>query len=156
MKKIDQIDRKILRVLQREARITNLQLAEEIGLSPAPTLERVRKLERNGIIKSYHANIDASRLGLGLKVMIQVSLIRQIDNAMQKFVDQITEIEEVIECMQVTGDYDYYLKVIVKDIAEYDDLVNTKLSKIEEIGQMRSSVILSTVKDSHIIPVKDE
>ena len=156
MKKIDQIDRKILRVLQREARITNLQLAEEIGLSPAPTLERVRKLERNGIIKSYHANIDASRLGLGLKVMIQVSLIRQIDNAMQKFVDQITEIDEVIECMQVTGDYDYYLKVIVKDIAEYDDLVNTKLSKIEEIGQMRSSVILSTVKDSHIIPVKDE
>lgn len=156
MKKIDQIDRKILRVLQREARITNLQLAEEIGLSPAPTLERVRKLERNGIIKSYHANIDASRLGLGLKVMIQVSLIRQIDNAMQKFVDQIADIEEVIECMQVTGDYDYYLKVIVKDIAEYDDLVNTKLSKIEEIGQMRSSVILSTVKDSHIIPIKDE
>ena len=153
--KIDPIDRKILRILQEEGRITNLQLSENIGLSAAPTLERVRKLERAGIIKSYHARVDASKLGFGLKVVIQVSLIRQIDNAMQKFVDQIRDIEEVVECAQVTGDYDYYLKVVVKDIAEYDELVNTKLSKIEEIGQMRSSVLLSTVKESTVIPIRE-
>lgn len=153
--KIDTIDRKILRILQEEGRITNLQLSENIGLSAAPTLERVRKLERAGIIKSYHARVDASKLGFGLKVVIQVSLIRQIDNAMQKFVDQIRDIEEVVECAQVTGDYDYYLKVVVKDIAEYDELVNTKLSKIEEIGQMRSSVLLSTVKESTVIPIRE-
>lgn len=153
--KIDTIDRKILRILQEEGRITNLQLSENIGLSAAPTLERVRKLERAGIIKSYHARVDASKLGFGLKVIIQVSLIRQIDNAMQKFVDQIRDIEEVVECAQVTGDYDYYLKVVVKDIAEYDELVNTKLSKIEEIGQMRSSVLLSTVKESTVIPIRE-
>lgn len=153
--KIDPIDRKILRILQEEGRITNLQLSENIGLSAAPTLERVRKLERAGIIKSYHALVDASKLGFGLKVIIQVSLIRQIDNAMQKFVDQIRDIEEVVECAQVTGDYDYYLKVVVKDIAEYDELVNTKLSKIEEIGQMRSSVLLSTVKESTVIPIRE-
>ncbi len=153
--KIDTIDRKILRILQEEGRITNLQLSEHIGLSPAPTLERVRKLERAGIITSYHARVDASKLGFGLKVIIQVSLIRQIDNAMQKFVNQIRDIEEVVECAQVTGDYDYYLKVVVKDIAEYDELVNTKLSKIEEIGQMRSSVLLSTVKESTFIPIRE-
>jgi Lrp/AsnC family leucine-responsive transcriptional regulator len=153
--KIDAIDRKILRILQEEGRITNLQLSEHIGLSAAPTLERVRKLERAGIIQSYHARVDASKLGFGLKVIIQVSLIRQIDNAMQKFVDQIRDIEEVVECAQVTGDYDYYLKVVVKDIAEYDELVNTKLSKIEEIGQMRSSVLLSTIKESTVIPIRE-
>lgn len=150
---LDETDKKILSILQQNGRITNLQLSSEIGLSPAPTLERVRKLEKSGIIASYHAEVSAQRLGLGLKVIIQVSLIRQIENAMQKFVDQIKEIDEIIECAQVTGDYDYYLKVMVKDIAEFDKLVNGKLSKIEEIGQMRSSVILSTVKDSKMIPI---
>lgn len=154
--KLDNIDRNILRIMQDRGRITNLQLSNEVGLSPAPTLERVRKLERSGYIHSYHAQVDAAKLGYGLKVIIQVSLVRQIDNAMQKFVDQVKTIPEVVECSQVTGDYDYYLKVVVKDIAEYDDLVNSKLSAIEEIGQMRSSVILSTVKESTIIPVRDE
>jgi len=154
--KLDSIDRNILRIMQDRGRITNLQLSNEVGLSPAPTLERVRKLERAGYIKSYHAHVDANKLGYGLKVIIQVSLVRQIDNAMQKFVDQVKDIEEVVECSQVTGDYDYYLKVIVKDIAEYDDLVNSKLSAIEEIGQMRSSVILSTVKESTVIPIRDD
>jgi len=151
---LDETDKKILRILQEKGRITNLQLSQEIGLSPAPTLERVRKLEKADIIQSYHARLNAHSLGFGLKVIIQVSLSRQIENAVQKFIDQIKRIDEVIECSQVTGDFDYFLKVIVKDIAEYDRLVNESLSKIEEIGQMRSSVILSTIKDSNIIPIR--
>ncbi|MDR9399531.1 MULTISPECIES: Lrp/AsnC family transcriptional regulator [Salibacter] len=151
---LDETDKMILKVLQENGRITNLQLSKEIGLSPAPTLERVRKLERNGFIDSFHAKLNHEKLGYGLKIVIQVSLVRQIENAVQKFLDQINEIDEIIECEQVTGDFDYYIKVLVKDIAEYDKLVNDKLSRIEEIGQMRSSVILSTVKDSSRIPVK--
>lgn len=150
---LDEIDKKILKILQKNGRITNLQLSNEIGLSPAPTLERVRKLEKSGIIDSYHAEVNPAKLGLGLKVIIQVSLVRQIENAMQKFVRQIEQIDEVVECAQITGDFDYYLKVLVKDISEFDKLVNTKLSVIEEIGQMRSSVILSTKKDSKQIPI---
>jgi Lrp/AsnC family transcriptional regulator, leucine-responsive regulatory protein len=150
---LDETDKKILRILQNNGRITNLQLSQEIGLSPAPTLERVRKLEKAGVIKAYHAFINAQLLGFGLKVIIQVSLVRQIENAVQTFSQKINEIEEIIECNQVTGDYDYIIKVLVKDIAEYDKLVNDKLSKIEEIGQMRSSVILSTVKDLKTIPI---
>lgn len=150
---LDEIDKKILRILQSNGRITNLQLSQEIGLSPAPTLERVRKLEKAGVIKSYLALINPKLLGFGLKVIIQVSLVRQIENAVQTFTQKINDIEEIIECNQVTGDYDYIIKVLVKDIAEYDKLVNEKLSKIEEIGQMRSSVILSTVKDQKTIPI---
>ena len=151
---LDEIDKKILKILQRNGRITNLQLSNEIGLSPAPTLERVRKLEKSGIIDSYHAEVNPVKLGLGLKVIIQVSLVRQIENAMQKFVNHVNNIDEVIECAQVTGDFDYYLIVLVNDIAEFDKLVNTKLSTIEEIGQMKSSVILSTIKQSKQVPIK--
>lgn len=154
MKALDEIDKKILRHLQKNGRITNLHLSREVGLSPAPTLERVRKLEDRGYITGYHASLSPESLGLNLKIIIQISLIRQIDNAVQKFVSQIMDIDEVIECQQITGDYDYYIKVLVRDISAYDQLVNDKLSKIEEIGQMRSSVILSTVKSVSALPVK--
>tara|TARA_Y100000816_G_C25703535_1_gene371649 strand:+ start:38 stop:505 length:468 start_codon:yes stop_codon:yes gene_type:complete len=150
---LDITDKKILRILQDNGRITNLQLSQEIGLSPAPTLERVRKLEKAGYIESYHARVNPKMLNLGLQVIIQVSLTRQIENAMQKFIDQINTIDEVVECYQLTGDFDYILKVMVEDIQELDKLVNSKLSHIEEIGQMRSSVILSEIKNAGKLPI---
>lgn len=150
---LDEIDRKIIKTLQENGRITNLQLSQEVGLSPAPTLERVRKLENSKIIQSYHANVDPLKMGYGMKVLIQISLLRQKGNAMQNFQKQILEIEEVVECEQVTGDFDYLLKVLVKDISELDKIVNGKLSRIEEIRQMKSSVILSTIKDSRSVPI---
>jgi Lrp/AsnC family leucine-responsive transcriptional regulator len=151
---IDSIDKKILDVLQENGRITNLHLSNLIGLSPAPTLERVRKLEKAKILKSYHAEVDASKLGYDLNVTIQVTLARQIDNAMQKFTSDIQKIDEVIECVQVTGDFDYLLRVIVKDVRGLDVLINEKLSKIEVIGQLKTNVILSTIKSSKKIPLK--
>ncbi|MGB0390289.1 MAG: Lrp/AsnC family transcriptional regulator [Salibacteraceae bacterium] len=151
---IDSIDKKILDVLQENGRITNLHLSNLIGLSPAPTLERVRKLEKAKILKSYHAEVDASKLGYDLNVTIQVTLARQIDNAMQKFTSDIQKIDEVIECVQVTGDFDYLLRVVVKDVRGLDVLINEKLSKIEVIGQLKTNVILSTIKSSKKIPLK--
>ncbi len=149
---LDEIDKKILKILQKNGRITNLQLSKEVDLSPAPTLERVRKLEKAGFIDGYEARLNHEKLGFGLQVVIQVSLLRQIENAMQKFVLQINQIDEIVECYQLTGDFDYLLKVMVKDIKELDLLINEKLSHIEEIGQMRSSVVLSHLKDSSRIP----
>ena len=151
---IDAIDKKILDVLQENGRITNLHLSNLIGLSPAPTLERVRKLEKAKILKSYHAEVDASKLGYGLNVTIQITLARQIENATQKFTSSIQDIEEIIECVQVTGDFDYLLRAVVKDVRGLDKLINEKLIKIEVIGQLKTNVILSTIKSAKKIPLK--
>jgi Lrp/AsnC family transcriptional regulator, leucine-responsive regulatory protein len=152
--KIDKTDLKILKILQEDGRITNLQLSNQVGLSPAPTLERVRKLEKQGIIDSYHANVNADKMGMGIMAIIQVSLLRQIDNALQNFKRQIMEIDEVVECLQVTGTFDYQLKVVVKDISAFDALISERLSKVEEIGQMQTYVVLSTLKKSNVLPLK--
>ena len=152
MAAIDSLDLKILKILQEKGKISNIQLSQEIGLSPAPTLERVKKLENSGMIKSYHAVINAHKLGLGFSALIQISLTRQINNAIKNFTKAITEIPEVTQCLQVTGNFDYQLLVIVKDIPAFERLIADKLSKIEEIGQMQTMVVLSTIKDSKILP----
>ena len=150
--KIDKIDLKILRILQQDGRITNLQLSSQVGLSPAPTLERVKKLEKWGLIKSYHALVDENVLGIGIMAFIQVSLIRQINNSIEKFKTEISNIEEITECYQVTGEADYLMKIMVKDMQAFEKLISEKLSKIEEIGQMKTMMILSKTKDSKLIP----
>ncbi len=153
---LDKIDLMILKLLQENGRKTNVQLSNEIGLSPAPTLERVKKLENSGIIKSYHAVVEEKAVALGIKAMIQVSLVRQKDNAISNFKKQINKIDEIVECYQVTGNYDYLLKVVVKDIPSFEKLIGEKLSKIADIGQMQTNVILSEVKKSPVLPLNYE
>ncbi|HEY9081744.1 MAG TPA: Lrp/AsnC family transcriptional regulator [Vicingaceae bacterium] len=150
--KLDEIDLKILKKLQENAKITNLQLSKEISLSPAPTLERVKKLETKGFIKSYHALASEEKLQLGLSVFMQISLIRQRDNAINNFIEKINKIDEVMECYNVTGQADYLLKILVKDIAAFDALVKDKLSPIEEIRNMHSMVVISKDKYSTVLP----
>lgn len=151
--KIDAIDVKILRILQERGRVTNLQLSNEIGLSPAPTLERVRKLEKRDYISSYHANVNHEKLGVGLQAFIEVSLARQRENAIHNFITAVMSIEEIVECYQVTGEFDYQLKVMTQDIAAFDQLITERLSTIEEIGHMQSYIILSTIKNSRSVPL---
>lgn len=150
--KLDELDLKILKKLQENGKITNLQLSKDIGLSPAPTLERVKKLEKTGFIQSYHALVDESKLELGLAAYMQISLIRQRDNAINDFIDQINQIDEVMECYNVTGQADYLLKIVVKDIAAFDALVKEKLSPIEQIRNMHSMVVISRDKYSKVLP----
>ena len=150
--KLHEIDLKILKKLQENAKITNLQLSKEISLSPAPTLERVKKLETKGFIKSYHALASEEKLQLGLSVFMQISLIRQRDNAINNFIEKINKIDEVMECYNVTGQADYLLKILVKDIAAFDALVKDKLSPIEEIRNMHSMVVISKDKYSTVLP----
>jgi Lrp/AsnC family leucine-responsive transcriptional regulator len=152
--KLDKIDLKILRALQKDGRITNLQLSQDIGLSPAPTLERVKKLESAGVIASYHAAVNEQQLGLGIQAFISISLTRQIDNAIAGFKSKINDIAEIMECYQITGNADYLVKIMVKDIPSFEQLISNKLSKIEEIGQMHSMVILSKIKDAKEVPLE--
>jgi Lrp/AsnC family leucine-responsive transcriptional regulator len=151
---LDRIDLKILKILQDNAKITNLQLSSEIGLSPAPTLERVKKLENAKLIQGYYTQLNAEALGIGISAIIQITLTRQVENAISNFKKEINGIPEIMECYQVTGNADYVLIVRVKDIRDFEALISQKLSKMEEIGQMQTMVVLSKPKDSKILPIE--
>ncbi len=151
--KIDQTDRKILQILQSNAKITNAQLSKEIGLSPAPTLERVKKLENLGIIRSYHATLETEKVGLGVTTFVQVFLQSHKKSCLDAFVEKIKQIDNVIECHHITGSCDFILKVISADIQSYQKLMLEEISEIEEISNMQSMVILSTFKDNKVLPI---
>ncbi|MFD1143880.1 Lrp/AsnC family transcriptional regulator [Larkinella insperata] len=151
--KLDQIDRKVLEILQTNAKITNAQLSKEIGLSPAPTLERVKKLETSGIIQSYHAQLNRDRVGLGVTTFVQVSLVGHKKQVTESFVNAVKNIPEIIECHHITGSGDFLLKVIAKDIASYQVLMLEKINEIEEVASTQTMVILSTFKESKVLPI---
>lgn len=151
---LDKIDFNILKILQENGRITNLQLSQHIGLSPAPTLERVRKLENSGYIKSYHALVDEEKLGLGIKTFIQVSLDFHQQDTIQVFLKEIDEIKEITECHHVTGQCDFILKAYVKDIKTYEQLIMQKISRISVVKTFQTMMIMSTRKKEPIVPLE--
>lgn len=151
--KLDEIDKKILEILQARAKITNAKLSEEIGLSPAPTLERVKKLEQLGIITSYHAKLNIEKIGMGVTTFVLATLNAHNKANIEAFVEEINKISEVIECHHITGAGDFILKVVTRDISSYQKLMLEKVSDIKQINNMQSMVVLSTFKDSKVIPV---
>lgn len=153
--KIDQIDKQILEILQENAKITNAQLSKDINLSPAPTLERVKKLENAGYIKSYHARLDGQKLGLGVATFVSIKLNKHNKESNENFVKQIRAIDEIVECHYVTGSSDYVLKVVSKDIESYQSLIMNKISEISEVDNMQTMVILNTIKDSDSLPIPE-
>ena len=133
--KLDKIDLKILKILQDNSKITNLDLSKKIGLSPAPTLERVKKLENSLIIESYHAKVNPQSIGLNVKTFVQVSLAWQKENALNNFLEKIKQIDEIVECYIITGEADFLMKIVCKDIPTYEQLLFKTLSQTEEIGR---------------------
>ncbi len=151
--KLDLIDHKLLEILQSNGKITNAQLSKEIGLSPAPTLERVKKLENLGIIESYHAQIDREKVGLGVMTFVQVTLSGHRKAITETFVQTIESVPEIIECHHVTGSCDFLLKVIAKDIASYQKLIMETINEIEVVASTQTMVILSTFKNTKVLPI---
>jgi Lrp/AsnC family leucine-responsive transcriptional regulator len=151
---LDKIDLRILKILQENGRITNLQLSHEVGLSPAPTLERVRKLEQAHYIKSYHALVDEELLGLGIKTFIQIQLDFHKNNTIQVFLEEIEAIKEITECHHVTGQCDFLLKAYVKDIKSYERLIMDKISKISVVKTFQTMMIMSTNKKEPAVPLE--
>ncbi len=154
--KLDKIDLNILKILQENCKITNLELSKKIGLSPAPTLERVKKLDTSSIIESYHATVNPQSIGLNVKTFVLVSLAWQKENALNQFLEKIKAIEEITECYIITGEADFLIKIICKDIPTYEQLLFKTLSQIEEIERLKTLMTLSTVKDSKVLPFKYE
>ena len=153
LNKLDKLDRKILEILQANAKITNAKLSEQIGLSPAPTLERVKKLENSGIIKSYHAKINTKEVGLGVSTFVQASLKGHNKRIIEGFINSINKIDEVVECHHVTGSGDFVLKIVAKDIDAYQKLMLEQVSEIPEVDGLQSMIILSTFKDTKVMPI---
>lgn len=150
--KLDKIDLRILEQLQSNSKITNLDLSKKIGLSPAPTLERVKKLEQTGVITSYHAKVDPEALGLKVNTYLQVNLAWQKEKALENFISKVHEIDEITECYIITGDADFIMKIVCKDIATYEQLLFKRLSQIEEIERIKTLMTLSKVKSSKVLP----
>ncbi len=150
--RLDKIDLKILQILQESSKITNLDLSKKIGLSPAPTLERVKKLEQSGVIESYHAFVNAQSIGLNVKTFVMGSLAWQKPNALVNFLEKIKDINEIAECYVITGEADFLMKIVCRDIPTYEQLLFKTLSQIEEIERLKTLMTLSTVKDSKTLP----
>jgi Lrp/AsnC family leucine-responsive transcriptional regulator len=154
--KLDPIDRKILELLQANSNITNAQLSQEIGLSAAPTLERVKKLETAGVIRSYHAVVDPASVGLGVSTFVMATLKGHNKENIAKFMSAIAEIKEIVECHHVTGQADFILKIVCTDIPSYQNLMLEKVTNIEVVDNLQSMVILSTLKDTKRIPIPEQ
>ena len=150
---LDHIDKKILDLLQENGRMTNAQLAKDVGLSPPPMLERVRKLEKQGIIRKYVALVDPKKVDRGTMALVSVSLRLHQKNAIQEFVKEIQNIPEILECHHITGEEDYVLKVAIKDIEEYERFLHDRLTRISGIRKIKTSFILKTIKHQTKIPV---
>ena len=150
---LDHIDKKILDLLQENGRMTNAQLAKDVGLSPPPMLERVRKLEKNGIIRKYVALVDPKKVDRGTMALVSVSLRLHQKNAIQEFVKEIQNIPEILECHHITGEEDYVLKVAIKDIEEYERFLHERLTRISGIRKIQTSFILKTIKHQTKVPI---
>ena len=151
--KLDTKDKQILKILQENGRITNAQMAIDVGLSPAPTLERVKKLEKLGIIVSYHARLNHAAIGLGVSTFVKVTLKSHNKEAINRFAGEMQKVDEVVECHHTTGTADFMLKVVAEDIPAYQQLMLENITEILEINEIESMVVLSTLKDSRTVPV---
>ncbi|MCH4023748.1 MAG: Lrp/AsnC ligand binding domain-containing protein [Acetobacter sp.] len=150
---MDDFDRKILRILQRDGRITNAALAQSIHLSPAATLERVRRLEQKGIIKGYMAILDPSSLQFGILVLVEVTLDRSEDDLFTRFANAVRTIPQITECHMVAGGFDYLLKARVKDMAAYRRFLGQTLTRLPGIRQTHTYTVMEEVKNELALPL---
>lgn len=142
----DQTDRKILRVLQADARLNTKQIAAKIGLTVTPTYERMKKIEQSGVVKNYVALLDRESIGKTIVAFINVSLQLHSKPLISVFEKAVAKIPEVMECFHVAGNFDYLLKVVVSDMNSYQNFLSNKLATIENIAHVQSSFVMTEIK----------
>jgi DNA-binding Lrp family transcriptional regulator len=151
---LDDTDRQILQILQEDSSITNVALSERVGLAPATTLERVRKLERAGVISRYVALVDADKVDMGLMAFIEVQLASHASRGVDGFQEAVSHLEQVLECYHLTGETDYMLKVVVPNIEAYESFLLEELTKVPNVGRVHTSFVLSTLKHDTRLPIR--
>ncbi len=150
---LDAIDRRILDRLQEDGRVSNVDLANDVGISSSPCWRRVRELEKRGVISGYVALVDAAAVGLPVSVFVQVTLERQIEAALETFEAAVKARPEVMECYLMTGDADYLLRVVVSDLPTYEAFLKDHLTRIPGIANIKSSFALNQVKYRTSLPL---
>ena len=145
---LDEVDVQILSLLQTNGRMTNSDLAKAVQLSPPSVLQRVRTLEKMGIIRAFVALLDHERLGFRITALAMVSLSLHQEQPIERFRKSVQEIPEVLECYHVSGEFDFLLKIVVRDMRAYEKLIRERLSKIKGVGKIQTSFVLATPKHS--------
>lgn len=148
---LDQKDLAILKLLQHNARITVKEISEKVNLSTTPVFERIRWMEKSGVIKQYATLVDPAKLNRRLVVIVYVSLKQHNKTAGSKFVKAINDMNEVLECYSISGEFDFMLKVVVEDMNSYYDFHVNRLSELENIGNVQSIFVMGVVKDTHVL-----
>lgn len=152
---LDRIDKNILRELQHNARLSYVELADKVGLSTSPCLERVKRLESNGWIESYNAKLSATKLKAALLVFVEISLNYKTGDVFNEFRESVTRWPEIQECHLVSGDFDYLLKIRIADMVAYRDLLGQIVSELPGVRESKTLVAMETVKESGEILIKE-
>ncbi len=150
---MDTIDKKLLFLLQNDCKITTKELSVKLNLSVTAVYERIKKLEREGIIQNYVALINRSKVNKAFVVFCHIKLIQHTREFLTKFESQVVKLSEILECHHVSGDYDYILKIAVRDMEEYREFLVTKLTTLEHIGSTHSTFMISEVKSTNVIEI---
>lgn len=151
---IDAIDRKILTILQSNAHATSDEISREVGLSPSPCARRVRNLEETGVIKSYVAVVDQVKVGLPISVFASIKLERQREEELDRFASAVQRWPEIVECYLMTGQRDYLLRIVVKDLEAYEAFLKRTLTRLEGVASIESSFALGQVKHAQPLPIE--
>jgi len=151
---LDDVDIKILKVLQRNSQITVKQLASMVHLSPSPTFERQKRLEREGYIERYMAVVNAEKAGNGIIVFCNIRLKQHTQKLISEFMDAVQDIEEITECYNTSGDYDFLVKVYARDMKAYQQFMLNTLGTIECVGSLHSIFVIGEIKNTRAVPVK--
>ena len=154
METLDKIDILILRELQKDAKLTTKELAAKVNLSPSPVFERQKRLEREGYIKKYIAVVDPIKTGNGIMVLCNVRLKHHSKEFSQRFTSVISQIDEVVECFNTSGDYDYQLKIYARNMRDYQEFVLDTLGDLDCIGSLHSIFVIGEVKNTLSVPLK--
>lgn len=150
---VDAIDLRLIMLLEKNAKLTNKELAAQLGLTITPVHERIKKLEREGYILRYKAEIDRKKVGLSLLVFCSVSLKNHQREFIEKFEQDVMHLEEVVECYHIGGMFDYLLKVVVQNMEVYQKFVSNKLADLDNIGNVQSSFVMSEIKQATALPI---
>lgn len=154
METLDRTDILILRELQKDAKLTTKELASRVNLSPSPVFERQKRLEKEGYIRKYVAVVDPIRAGNGLMILCNVRLKHHSKEYSRQFTSVIAEIDEVVECFNTSGDYDYQLKIYARNMQDYQNFILGTLGDLDCIGSLHSIFVIGEVKNTLSVPVK--
>jgi Lrp/AsnC family leucine-responsive transcriptional regulator len=151
---LDRYDRAIVNLLQADARISNARLAEKVSLSESASLRRVRALEESGLIQGYTALIDQQKAGYPVNVFVNITLDRQSQSGLEAFESEVRRIPEVMECYLMTGEHDYFLRLVVADLADFERVHSQHLTRLPSVARVQSSFAMRTVTRTTALPLK--